>query len=145
MSDATHIQAPTAQDPGVILLFDGVCNLCNGWVNFVIDRETTPVVRFASLQSQFGNQLLASRGLPGDYLGSLVLIVGDQTFTNSAAVLRMACYLGWPWRWLGVLLLIPAIVRDPAYRFIAKRRYKWFGKQDVCRIPSPELRDRFLD
>jgi predicted DCC family thiol-disulfide oxidoreductase YuxK len=138
-------QTSTVEDSDVVLLFDGVCNLCNGWVNFVIDREVEPVVRFASLQSSYGHGLLTSRGLPGDYLGSLVLVVGDQTYANSAAVLRMTRYLSIPWRWLWVFLLIPAFIRDPFYRYVAKRRYRWFGKQDACRVPTPELRDRFLD
>ncbi len=145
MTETTEIKTPAELGDDVTLLFDGVCNLCNGWVDFVLARETNPAVCFASLQSEVGKGLLTSRGMPEDYLGSLVLIEGDQTFTNSAAILRMAKYLGWPWRWLGALLIFPAFLRDPVYCFIAKRRYMWFGKQDTCRMPTPELRERFLD
>ena len=133
-----------ARDGPPVLLFDGVCNLCNGMVRFVVGREADPKLRFASLQSDFGRRLLKDRGLPQGYLQGLVLVEGGQTFLNSEAAVRVALYLRRPWRWFAVLRLAPSWLREPVYRIVARQRYRLFGKRDACPLPLPELRERFL-
>jgi len=132
-------------DPSPIVLFDGVCNLCNASVNFIIDRDPSGVFRFASLQSPSGKELLERFGVPTDTYYSLVLIHGDHLFVRSTAALRIAARLRGPWRLLYALMLVPRPVRDRIYDWIARNRYKWFGQAEACRIPTPELRSRFLD
>lgn len=127
-----------------VVLFDGVCNLCNGAVNFLIDRDPAATLRFAALQSPAGRTLLAERGMNPEAPDSVVLVDSEGVWTESDAALRIARCLGWPWRAGAALRAIPRIARDPAYRFIARNRYRWFGRQEACRIPTPELRDRFL-
>lgn len=128
-----------------ILLFDGVCNLCNATVNFVIDRDRAGVVRFAALQSEAGRALLAKHGLAGDYLDSLVFIEGDAVWVASDGALRLTHYLGFPWRAAAVLACVPRWVREPVYRWIARNRYRWFGHQESCRMPTDALRARFIE
>jgi predicted DCC family thiol-disulfide oxidoreductase YuxK len=127
-----------------IVLFDGVCNLCNASVRFAVHRDPRGRVRFASLQSQSGRGLLASHGLSADYAGSLVLIDGDRAYLESAGALRIARYLTFPWPLLYALIIVPRVVRDAAYRAVANRRYRWFGRSDVCQLPDAATRDRFL-
>lgn len=133
---------PSRSSP--VLLFDGVCNLCNGAVNFVIDHDAAERFRFASLQSEAARPLLARAGLPADYLGSLVLIDGLRAYVRSDAVLEAARRLGGPWALAYILKLLPRSWRDAAYDWIAQRRYRWFGRRDTCRLMTPELKARFL-
>ena len=129
-----------------ILLFDGVCTLCNGAVQFVIDRDPRGHVVFASLQSDTGRALLSQHGIVAkDEPDSMVLIEDGRAYERSSAVLHVARYLTWPWKALSAFLVLPRFVRDLAYRFIASHRYAWFGKEETCRVPTPELRKRFLD
>ncbi len=130
---------------GPVLLFDGVCNLCNSSVDFIIRHDPDGVVKFASLQSKEGRQLLDRAGLPADYDASLVLIEGSRFSTTSEAALRVARYLDAPWSWASVFRVVPTPIRDGVYRWISRNRYNWFGKRDTCRLPTPEERDRFLD
>ncbi|MEM1269121.1 MAG: thiol-disulfide oxidoreductase DCC family protein [Bacteroidota bacterium] len=127
-----------------ILLFDGVCNLCNGAVNFVIDRDADGQVMFAPLQSDVGRELLVSRGLNPDALDSLVLIEEGQAFQRSTAALRVARHLDGPWRFLYAFRVVPRVIRDAVYDLVARSRYSMFGKQDACRLPTPDERARFL-
>lgn len=127
-----------------VVLFDGVCNLCNGSVNFLLDRDHRETFRFASLQSDAGQRLLAEHGLPADDFDSFVLVEEGRAYTRSTAALRVARRLGFPWRLASLLLVIPAFLRDPFYDLVAKNRYRWFGKEETCRVPTPELRARFL-
>lgn len=127
-----------------ILLFDGVCNFCNSSVNFIIDRNSKKDILFASLQSPVGQQLLDKFNLPKDTFNSLVLVEGDKYYTKSAAALRVAQHLDGSWKSLGVLKFLPEFLRDFGYDIIAKNRYSIFGKSDQCRLPSPEVRERFL-
>jgi predicted DCC family thiol-disulfide oxidoreductase YuxK len=132
---------------GPVVLFDGVCNLCNSSVNFVIDHERDRDVRFASLQSEAGSELLerVGRKLPEGDPESIVVVEGGRVFERSAAILRIARHLRWPWRVLAAMaVVVPRPLRDVVYRWIARNRYRWFGKSDVCRVPTPELRERFL-
>ena len=143
---------------GAVVLFDGVCNLCNGAVQFVLDHERSrpgaESVRFAALQSEAAQGVLAqvvgpeqARALREGQHGapdSIVVVEGGKVHTSSDAALRLARHLRAPWRWLGVLWVVPRPLRDLVYRWIARNRYRWFGKDDTCRVPTPELRARFL-
>jgi predicted DCC family thiol-disulfide oxidoreductase YuxK len=126
-----------------VVLFDGVCNLCNGAVQFIIRRDRGARFRFASLQSDTGRRLLVDR--PELYgLDSIVLIENGQLYTQSSAALRIARRLDGPWRASGILLIAPRWLRDPVYRWIARNRYRWFGKQQSCMLPTAEMKGRFL-
>ncbi len=127
-----------------LLLFDGVCNLCNGAVDFIVRHEATPVLRFASLQSEVGRQQLAACGLPHHYLESLVLVESGGCYRGSLAALRAAYYMGGAWKALWLLRAVPAPIREGVYNQIAQNRYSMFGKRDTCRLPTPEERARFL-
>ena len=127
-----------------VILFDGVCNLCGASVNYVIDHDPADYFRFASLQSETGMQLAAEHGIDATKLSSMVLIEAGKAYTRSTAALRACRRLKGPARLLWPLILLPAFLRDPFYRFVVNRRYKWFGKKDACRLPTPEDRSRFL-
>lgn len=133
------------QQNGPILLFDGVCNLCCSSVQFVLSHNKKGNIRFASLQSDFAKNQLDLFDLPDDYLKSLVLLENDEVFVKSEAALRLARHLDGIWRINSVFLTVPRFIRDGVYDFIAKHRYNWFGKKDVCWIPKPEWNSRFLD
>jgi predicted DCC family thiol-disulfide oxidoreductase YuxK len=129
-----------------ILLFDGLCNLCDATVQFVIDRDPAERIVFASLQSNVGRALAESYGVvTRSEPDSVVLIEDGAAYERSSAVLRVARHLTWPWKALVVLLAMPRFARDYAYRFVARRRYAWFGKSEACRVPTPALRRRFLE
>ncbi len=132
-------------DDRTVVLFDGVCNLCNGFVNFLIDRDPRERLVFAALQSDAGRRLLADAGLPEGSLQSVVVIDGGRTFTRSSGALRILRRLGGFWSVLALpALAVPRPIRDAVYGWIARKRYGWFGRQETCRIPTPELRRRFL-
>ena len=137
------MSGPRPQAP--ILLFDGVCNLCNGWVKFIIERENAQTLRFASLQSEVGHQLRAAHGIDLSTLDTLVLIEGGRGFTRSTAALKVTRHLRVPWSWRRVAMIGPRPIRDLLYRSMAKRRYRWFGRSETCRLPSPELAHRFIE
>lgn len=128
-----------------ILLFDGVCNLCQGSVQFVIQHDPEAKVRFASQQSAIGRQWMERYGHDPDRIDSLILIEDGRSYTLSSAALRIARHLSAPWRWLYALIIVPPLLRDPVYRLIAANRYRWFGQKDSCWMPTPDLRARFLD
>ncbi|TGE15160.1 thiol-disulfide oxidoreductase DCC family protein [Hymenobacter elongatus] len=132
--------------PAATILFDGVCNLCNGFVQFVIERDTTGRFRFASLQSAAGQALLAQHGITLGPTGpeTVILVEQNQVFTHSTAVLRIARQLGSAWPLLYAFILVPRFLRDATYRFVARHRYQWFGQREACMLPTPELRQRFL-
>ena len=128
-----------------IVLFDGVCNFCNAAVMFIIDRDPREHFAFAPLQSDLGQKLLRERGFTDLNPETVVLVDGERVFCRSTAGLRIAMGMGALWPLLGVLgYLVPRVLRDWLYRAFAKRRYRWFGKADSCRVPTPELRRRFL-
>ena len=130
---------------GAVVLFDGVCNLCNGAVNFIIDRDPSVRFRFAALQSSQAEALLAPLGrVPEPDPQSFILVEEGRVYERSTAALRIARRLPGAWRLLYAFIVVPAPLRDVAYRFIARNRYRWFGKADTCRMPTPELRKRFL-
>jgi predicted DCC family thiol-disulfide oxidoreductase YuxK len=129
---------------GPILLFDGVCNLCNRSVQSVIAHDSSARFRFASLQSEAGRALLAEHGLPLDAMDTVVLVDGAAHFTKSDAALEAARRLGGLFALAVVLKLVPRPLRDAAYDWVARNRYTRWGKRDECWVPTPELRARFL-
>src|SRR4051812_16158363 len=126
-----------------VILFDGHCGLCNGWVDFLLVRDRHRRFRFASLQSDPAKALLREFGAAA-FAETVVLIQGDGIYTRSTAALRAFRTLGFPWRLLGVLLLVPQPLRDAVYDFVARHRYHWFGRSDVCRVPTGDEEERFL-
>jgi predicted DCC family thiol-disulfide oxidoreductase YuxK len=126
-----------------IILFDGVCNLCNGAVQFIIKRDPGSRFRFASLQSEEGQKLQQKFGLNPNAFNSIVLIENQKAFVQSDAALRIARGLkGWSWLW--GFRIVPRAVRDGVYDFISANRYRIFGKKEECMIPTPEMRERFI-
>lgn len=135
----------TEDDSHSVLLFDGICNLCNGWVDFVIRRDPTGRIRFAALQSDPGREILRQTGFSVDYLESLLLIdEAGRVYTASDSVLQTLRRLRQPWPWLYVLRFVPSSIRNFVYAKVANRRYNWFGKRDTCRLPTDDERERFL-
>jgi predicted DCC family thiol-disulfide oxidoreductase YuxK len=128
-----------------VILFDGVCNFCNGAINFVLKQDRKSVFRFAPLQSEAGRRLLQQYNLPTEEFESFVLIDQGKVYKKSNAALRVMNKLPWYWKESQIFRLIPTIFRDAIYDFIARNRYKWFGKKDQCMVPTPEMRSRFLD
>ena len=127
-----------------ILLFDGHCNFCNAWVRLIVRRDTAKKILFAPLQSSLGRKMLEENKIDVNYTESLVFFEEERYSLSSTAALRIYSYLdGWE-RYLQLLSVIPRPFRDAIYRFIAKYRYKWFGRREQCMVPTPELRERFL-
>jgi predicted DCC family thiol-disulfide oxidoreductase YuxK len=126
-----------------IIFFDGVCNLCNGSVQFVIRRDKEGKFRFASLQSDAGQEMLKNASLPENVFNSFLLYQDGRLYTRSTAALKVLSQLK-GWKWSGALQLVPPFIRNAVYNLIARNRYKWFGKKDECMIPTPELKSRFL-
>lgn len=127
-----------------VVLFDGVCNLCNGLVQFLIQNDPKARLRFASLQSPYGQEVLRKFNLPQSNFSSFVLVEGERVYLRSSAALRIAYHLGGFWKILQVFWIVPPFIRNAVYNFIAKNRYKWFGKKTECMMPTPELQERFL-
>lgn len=127
-----------------IILFDGVCNFCNFWVNFLLDRDKKDKFRFTPLQSEKGEQLLKKFNLSTEDFDTFVFIDGDKYYIRSTAVLLVAKNLPGLWKILYALIIIPRPIRDFFYSLVAKNRYKLFGKRETCRIPTPEERNKFL-
>jgi predicted DCC family thiol-disulfide oxidoreductase YuxK len=131
-------------DKKAIILFDGICNLCNGAVQTVIKHDPDGKFQFASLQSNEGQKLLQQYQLPANNFNSFVLIQNGNVYTKSTGALRVAKQINGWWKLLYVFIVLPKFIRDPVYNWIANNRYKWFGKHDECMIPTPELKARFL-
>ena len=129
----------------MIVVFDGHCLLCNGWVQFLLRHDRRGAIRFASMQGDTGRALLTKAGLSVDNLQTLLLVDGERSWQHTAAILRIVHALGWPWRLAWVGWLVPAPLRDAAYRFIAGHRYRIFGRSDTCLMPRPDVAARFLD
>lgn len=127
-----------------IIFFDGVCNLCNTSVQFVIRHDKKKQFLFASLQSPIGQQLLKEHQLSSDHYDSFILYEQQKIYLASTGALKCARRLAAPWSWLYGLLIIPRFIRDAIYHFIARNRYRWFGKKEACWLPTPELKSRFL-
>lgn len=132
------------QKEHALVLFDGVCNLCNNSVNFIIDRDPGAYFKFAALQDEAVKPLFSRYDLSPEYLDSIVLIEDGQCYRNSTAALRIARRLKGGWPLFYAFIIIPRPFRDLVYGWIARNRYRWFGKRDTCRLPTSELRARFL-
>ena len=128
-----------------IVLFDGVCNLCHGSVQFILRHEKSPIVRFASIQSEAGKELLAWCGLPRDFSDAVIYIENGRVHQGSTAALRIGQRLKFPWSMIASLgLLVPTGIRDYIYGQIGRHRYQWFGRLDRCMVPTQALKARFL-
>ena len=125
-----------------IVLFDGVCNLCNASVRFIIRRDKKQKFRFASLQSEVAKKLIGN--ITGDALKTIVLVKGAKIYSRSNAALEIARELDGPWSMFYVLKIVPVLLRDFIYNLISRNRYKWFGKTDGCPLPSPAMSTRFI-
>ena len=128
-----------------LVLFDGICNLCSGSVQFIIERDPAAYFKFASLQSDFGQQQLQKLGLDQKSLHSIILIEDDKFYQRSDAALKIARKLTGAWPALYAFNILPRFLRDSVYNLIARNRYRLFGKKDACWIPTPELKSRFKD
>ena len=127
-----------------VVLFDGVCNLCNASVRFIIARDPHGRFRFAPLTSQAATTLLRSAPVSATLSDSVVLIEEGRVFTRSDAALRIAKHLAFPWPLAYALVVLPRFLRDRVYDLVARHRYRWFGRREACMVPARELRDRFL-
>jgi predicted DCC family thiol-disulfide oxidoreductase YuxK len=130
--------------PQSIVLFDGVCNFCNGSVNFIIRRDSRIHFKFAPLQSAVGQKLLREHLPDEKEIDSIILIENGRVFTHSTAALKIAEKLDGAWRAFSIFLFVPRVARDFFYRLFARNRYRLFGKTDACMMPTPDVRARFL-
>nr|WP_262482011.1 DUF393 domain-containing protein [Aquimarina agarivorans] len=129
-----------------MILFDGICNLCSSAIQFMIKHDKKRKFRYASLQSEIGQQLLNERNIDPKVIDSIILIEPNKAYYfKSTAALEIAKHLSGIYPLLSVFLFFPAKMRDPIYDFIAKNRYKWFGKKESCMIPDKEIKSLFLD
>lgn len=128
-----------------IVLFDGVCNFCNGTVNFIIRRDSAGYFRFAPLQSEYGRVVLHHENINPEKTDSLVLVEDDRVFVRSTAALRIARHLDGIWKFAALFMVVPRPIRDFCYDVFAKYRYRIFGKREICMIPTQEVRERFID
>ncbi len=128
-----------------IILFDGVCNLCNSAVKFVLKRDKDSVFKFASLQSDIAKKLLKDFKVSGIDNGTFVLIVDGEVYTRSTAALKVSKHLSGLWPLMTIFMIVPRFIRDWVYNLVSKNRYRWFGKRDICMIPTPEMKIKFLN
>jgi len=128
-----------------IVLFDGVCNLCNGFVQFAVARDPESRLRFGALQSEAARRLVEGLRIPGPLPDSLVLVEDGRAYLKSTAALRIARRLRAPWPLAYGFIVVPRALRDLVYDFVARRRYRWFGRRDRCMVPTPGLGSRFID
>ena len=135
---------PTQEKADKIIYFDGVCNLCNASIDYIIRRDRKRIFRYVSLQSKEGQELLRRENLPSDDYKSFILEDGDKVYIKSSAALRVMRQLGGFYTLSSIFLVIPRTLRDWVYSIIANNRYKWFGKRSTCRLPSPEESELFL-
>lgn len=127
-----------------VIVFDGVCMLCNRWVQFIIRHDKQEQFLFASMQSAQGQQLLEQYGLNPLDPFSFLLVDHERGYMNTDAIIRVLTRLSSVWTLIGVLRIIPAVIRDWVYRVVARNRYRWFGKRDSCMVPSDEIASRFI-
>lgn len=128
-----------------IIFFDGVCNLCDGFVQFVLKRDKNKMFKFSSLQSGFAQKKLAKLGENAQNLNTIFYLKDEKLFSQSQAVIEIAKDLGFPYRIISVFQVFPRSFRDFLYQKVAKNRYKLFGQKNECMLPTPELKNRFLD
>ncbi|MFI1743818.1 thiol-disulfide oxidoreductase DCC family protein [Thalassobellus sediminis] len=129
-----------------LILFDGVCNLCNSSVQYVIKHDTKNLFLFTALQSDIGQEIIKNHNIDTNKIDSILLYTPKKGIDyKSTAALKTAYQLGFPHNLMSVFFIIPAFIRNWVYDYIAKNRYKWYGKKDACMIPTPELKSRFLE
>lgn len=128
-----------------VILFDGVCKLCNAWSNFIIKHDRYRVFKLCSVQSKEGKQILLHFGLPSETYETMLYVEGNQSFQKSEAFFQIITQLGYPWKIVCIFKVIPKPLRDWMYDRIALNRYSLFGKYDYCTLPSPDHEARFLD
>ena len=139
---------PEVESDSFLICFDGHCLLCNSWVDFLIKRDRKNVFTFTSLQSNGGRNALLRHGYSErtlEALESIVVLKADQVYIRSDAVIEILVALGGIYKISKLLILIPSSLRNLVYDTVAKRRYRWFGRRDICRIPSPEESHKFLE
>lgn len=149
MTVATHSNIPSDAESGAIIVFDGVCLLCNGWVQFLLRHDRKRRYRFAAMQEPAGRALLVEHGLNPDDPDSFLLIEHDhgampRISLGVSAIRRVLVGLGGAWRLLGIVAVVPGFIGDPLYRMLARNRYRWFGRHDACLLPDPAQASRFL-
>lgn len=127
-----------------IVVFDGVCHLCSGWVRFLLKHDTARRFAFAPMQGAAGQRLMREHGIDPDDPSSFLLVRDGRAETDSGAVISVVTGLGGVWQLAGVLRLVPRFVRDPVYRWIARHRYRLLGKRSACYLPAPDVAARFL-
>lgn len=137
VNDVRHI-------PDNLILFDGVCNLCSALVQFVIRNDQAAKFRFAAIQSEIGKEIFQSHGLDPADLQTFVLIADGRMFVRSDAAIEVVSRLGGAWRSLRLFKFVPRVMRDSIYSTVARNRYRWFGRKEVCVVPTPEIKERFL-
>ncbi len=128
-----------------VLLYDGLCNLCQTSVQFILKHNSKENIQFASLQSDFGKELVKNSTLPANYAESLVYVENGDVFVKSDAALKLAKHLHGVWKIGSVFLIVPTFIRNPIYDWVAKNRYRWFGKKEACWVPNATWKTRFLD
>jgi predicted DCC family thiol-disulfide oxidoreductase YuxK len=138
-NNVTKIQIPDS-----LILFDGVCNLCSALVQFVIRHDPAAKFRFAAIQSEIGKEIFQGHGLDPADLQTFVFIANGRMFVRSDAAIEVLSRCGGAWRLFTIFRLVPRMVRDSSYSFIARNRYRWFGRKEVCMIPTAEIKERFL-
>ena len=127
-----------------LVLFDGVCNLCNASVQFIIEHDPEGKIMFCSLQSERGQAILQHLGMKTDDFDTFIFIENGEAYTRSSGILKEVSYFGGWWRFLSIFKIVPRPIRDFFYNIIARIRYRWFGKKESCWLPTPELKARFL-
>lgn len=132
------------ENPQPIVIFDGVCNFCNASVNFLLKHDKHQLFRFTANQEPAGQDILLQQGKQTGDVDTLYLYHCGKLYDRSDAALRIAGFLPFPWNLARVFLIIPRGLRNLVYNFIARNRYKWWGKREACRIPTPEERARFI-
>jgi len=133
-------------DAGKTVFYDGVCNLCDATIRFILPRDSRGNLRFASLQGEYARAILARHGISNaSEPESIVYVENDRPYLRSDAVLRIARSLDFPWSFAAIFLIVPRVCRDVVYRWVARNRYRWFGKKETCLLPSADWRSRFID
>ncbi|WP_286166446.1 thiol-disulfide oxidoreductase DCC family protein [Bacillus sp. E(2018)] len=127
-----------------VLLFDGVCNLCNGSVQFILKHEKSEKLKFAAIQSEAGRALLSQYNIDPERTNSVILVIDGVVYTESDAVAKVAEFLRFPYNLGRYMKVVPRQIRNVFYKKVASNRYKWFGQKESCMIPTPDLRNRFL-
>lgn len=134
----------TDSDPRPVIVFDGVCVLCNGWVQFLLRRDRAARYRFAAMQSPSGRALLLRQGLDPDDPVSFLLVEPDRAWQDTDAIVRVVTGLGGAWRLVRLVAMLPRPLRDRLYRWLARNRYRWFGRREACMLVPAGCEDRFL-